>query len=102
MGSLDSPGTADVVGGKGSIHQAASLCNFAPGLDMGCLKMIGKRLMVRPKFRESDQAWIERIFRHVIGDAAVVLVCCIDQGFEMRKHLLNPVGRKAKDSEYGD
>jgi hypothetical protein len=58
--------------------------------------------MAWPKFRESDEAGIKRIFSYIVGDASVMLVRGLDKGLQVRQDLWHLVWREAKDSKYGD
>jgi len=54
---------------------------------------------VGPELREMNEPGIEWVFRHILGNAAVVLVRCIDQLLEMRKKVIQALRREAHRSE---
>jgi len=58
--------------------------------------------LVRPEFREADEAWSERIFRNIVGDAAVAAICLFNKLAKMGEHVFYPLGGKAQYSEDGN
>lgn len=57
---------------------------------------------IRPKLGEPDDARVERVFRHVVGNAAVVPVGRVHQRFQVRPNVRQPLGREPQDANHGD
>lgn len=58
--------------------------------------------LIGPQFREPNKAKIKRIFRHIVGETPIIVVCSLDESSQMRKNVGNPFRRESKYSEYGD
>lgn len=58
--------------------------------------------LIRPQFRETNEPGVERVFGHVVGDAAIVSIRLIDKLLEVRQNLFHPLWREAQDAKDGD
>lgn len=64
--------------------------------------MPGESFAVRPQFRETNQAGMERIFRRIVSDASIGPVCGCYQRFQVRPDFRYTLGRKSERAKNCD
>jgi hypothetical protein len=93
---------ANVINRKIAIQDAMILTGLTPGRDVRRGDMAIQAGLIRPDFREAQQAGIEHVLPDIISDAAVMRVGLADQSLDVRQQSVDIFQRKSHASDDGD
>jgi hypothetical protein len=91
----------NIVRGEFPLRQATGQGRGTPRPDVRRSKVSAKTRVVGPEFGEPDQSFVEGIFSHIVGNAAIVFVGRLDQRSQVWQQLRNAFRRKSQGTENG-